>query len=83
MLASDLALLRDTFDAWCRGDPCPDAAAWHQFRRDLHAAASKAAMAEVGIALDTFKVLAECLKGDTNVRLLPSAFGPRQQGGPV
>lgn len=77
MLAADLALLRDTFDAWSRGAPYPDEAAWRQFQRDLHAAASRAAMAEVGIALDTFKVLAECLKGDTNVRLLPTAFGPR------
>lgn len=81
MLASDLALLRDTFDSWCRGAPVT-ADDWAQFRRDLHTVTRKAVLAELGSTVGIFEVLTECMKADTNVRLLPTVFGPaRREGG--
>jgi hypothetical protein len=71
MLSVELARLRDTFEAWSRGDPFPTAEAWYQFQRDLRELTGRLALQEAGIELSVIDVLVQSAKPGSNVHFLP------------
>jgi len=84
MISAKIKRLRDTFEAWSRGDPYPTTQTWLQFNRDLKEIAFEAAMLELGVDLTVVDVAVELAKPDTNVVFLQprAARGvPRGDGG--
>jgi hypothetical protein len=70
MLSADVKRLRDTFEAWGRGDPFPDEEAWRQFNRDLRDLQFRVAMLELGVDLTVVDVAVEATKPNSNVVFL-------------
>lgn len=71
MLSADMKRLRETFDAWGRGQPFPTIEAWHQFASDLREMTFKVAMLELGVDLAVVDVAVEAARPDTRVVLFP------------
>ena len=75
MVASDVARLRQTFQAWSRGTPYPTLEAWLQFDRELRDLHAKVAMLELGVDASVFDLAAEAAEAESRVvALQPRKF---------
>lgn len=77
MLSAKIKRLRETFDAWNRGDPFPTPEAWIQFGRELREITFEAAMLELGVDLTVVDAAVEAAKANSNVIVLQ----PRKRRG--
>jgi hypothetical protein len=77
MLSAELAKLRDTFEAWGRGDPYPTPETWWQFQSDLRDLVKKLALQDVGVDLTLINVLIQSREPNSNVVFLPHARARR------
>ncbi len=79
MLSTKIMRLRETFDAWSKGNPYPTEQAWLQFARELRDLQFEAAMLELGVDLSVIDVAVEMTKPHSNVVVLRPR--PQLRGG--